>query len=338
MTLPTTNTSYRLYGDGPGISTILFTGTTGGISATDMKDKTLQVEGLTLKANTASLAGATALYGNFNSSEGANTKFRSATIRNIEIRGSDTTYNPTGYWGNGIWLYRAQNAYVEDVQIHGKYDFNAAGPASLVGLNWFSSTTYPATQIFLHNIHISYFQIAVATSGWVEGFYMSGFELIFCGYPSPNSHAAMELTGANPNAVPVFHISDGHINQISSGIRITNAVTVDISRINFLAQKYDGTHVTLTNCSGVQVNDNAFNAVNVSGETMENGIYSINSHSVVMRGNSFAHVITPGVNGSCIVVDSASSQAKILDNTFATSDALHKYNNMAADTYIRDIP
>src|ERR1700731_2577391 len=45
------NTSYRLYGDGPGVSTILFTGPSAGINGSSMGQATLNVEGLTLKAN-----------------------------------------------------------------------------------------------------------------------------------------------------------------------------------------------------------------------------------------------------------------------------------------------
>ena len=51
MSLPA-NQSYRLYGDGPGVSNIVFTGTDAGIYAASMGTKSLNVEGLTLQANT----------------------------------------------------------------------------------------------------------------------------------------------------------------------------------------------------------------------------------------------------------------------------------------------
>lgn len=52
ITLPTLK-SYRLYGDGPGVSIIAFTGPTAGIYALNVGQNTLNVEGLTLRANTA---------------------------------------------------------------------------------------------------------------------------------------------------------------------------------------------------------------------------------------------------------------------------------------------
>ncbi len=50
LTLPA-NKSYRLYGDGPGVSTILFTGPGAGINGPTMGTNTLNVEGLTLMAS-----------------------------------------------------------------------------------------------------------------------------------------------------------------------------------------------------------------------------------------------------------------------------------------------
>ncbi|HTG44178.1 MAG TPA: glycosyl hydrolase family 28-related protein, partial [Verrucomicrobiae bacterium] len=45
------NTSCRFYGDGPGVSTIVFrNGTSAGIFGYQMESSTLQVDGLTLKA------------------------------------------------------------------------------------------------------------------------------------------------------------------------------------------------------------------------------------------------------------------------------------------------
>jgi polygalacturonase len=328
MTVPS-NTSYRFFGDGPGISTIIFTDAVGGINAPSIVDKTFQVDGLTIQGN----------FGNTGIGINAvlqpnNPKFRTVTIRNVEIRGSDRTINPAGYWGTGIRVYQAQNALIEDVQVHGKWDFANPGPTASVGIEWSSATDSPSTQLFMHDIQVDMYQVAIKTSGSVEGFYLDKFELVFCGNPLPNSKAAMELSAGNAPGI-VFHISDGHVNQVSCGIRLTNIWHAKISQVNFLNQKYDGTHLTLTNCRDVMVTDNNFEDLGISGELNSNGIYSINSSQVRLAGNSIA-LSTTTTNGSCIVVDSASRKVKILDNMFETSP--RQINDMAPDTFIRTIP
>ncbi|HKP02775.1 MAG TPA: glycosyl hydrolase family 28-related protein [Chthoniobacterales bacterium] len=330
MTVPS-NISYRFFGDGPGISTIIFTDAVGGINAPSIVDKTFQVDGLTIQGN----------FGNTGIGINAalqpnNPKFRTVTIRNVEIRGSDRTQNPAGYWGTGIKVYQAQNALIEDVQVHGKLDPASPGPTASVGIEWSSDPALPSTQLFMHDIQVDFYQVAIKTSGWVEGFYLDKFELVFCGYPLPNSKAAMELSATSPSSPGlVFHISDGHVNQFCCGIRLTNIWHAKISQVNFFNQIYDGTHLTLTNCRDVMVTDNNFEDFGISGETNTNGIYSINSTQVRLAGNSIALAPTT-TNGSCIVVDSASRKVKILDNTFESSP--RQIYDAAPDTYIRLIP
>lgn len=342
------NTAFRLYGDGPGVSTIVFTGTpSAGIDAHNRGNSNLQVDGLTLKAN-SNCGAATAIYAGFNETPPA--KFRSATIRNVEIMGSERSNNPTAYWGNGISLFQAQNALIEDVQVHGKYDYANQGPTAGVGIHWAGSApvaNYPTTQAFLHNIYVDFFQVAVQTDGWVEGFYMSKFELVFCGYPASNSHAAMELTGTTGSnqAVPVFHISDGHINQISAGIRMNNINGIKISHVDFFNQLYDGTHVELTNCQGVSLIDNSFSDYGAS-QTISNGIYVISTNvfpatpssaSIIMSGNTFSHMSQTG-GGACIALTANCTKIKILDTLFGVNEALHKYALQGADAAVRELP
>ena len=343
------NTAYRLYGDGPGVSTIIFTGSNPGINANAVGDKTLQIEGLTLEAGSSGCgaSGVRAIYANF-SGPGL---FKTATIRNLEIRGSERTENPTFYWSNGISLSLAGNTVIEDVQVHGKYAFNngAQEPASVVGIEWKGGTNDAATCAFLHNIYLKYFQTGISTSGWVESFRLSDFEIFFCG--SLGSHAAMELMGAtggqNPGgAVPLFHISDGHINQISSGMRLSNTNGARISDVDFLNQLYDGTHLQLTNCSDVNLVNNHFsnNIDHNSGQTVSNGIYVISaapgsSSGIIMSGNSFAHMYVGNiVNGSCIAIQQPATAVKILDTLFGATELAHKYATSGADVYIRDFP
>jgi hypothetical protein len=178
------------------------------------------------------------------------------------------------------------------------------------------------------------YQVGIKTSGAVEGFYLSKFELVFCGHPLPNSKAAMELSAGDAPGI-VFHISDGHVNQVANGIRLTNIWHAKISQVNFFNIKYDGTHITLANCRSVMITDNNFEDYGIAGETNSNGIYSINSSQVRLAGNSIA-LATTTTSGHCITVDSASRKVKILDNMFESSP--RHINNTAPDTFIRLIP
>lgn len=331
MTVPASK-PYRFFGDGPGISTIMFTDAVGGINAPSVGDKTLKVDGLTIQGN----------FGNtgigINAAFVANgAKARTAHIENVEIRGSDKTINPTGYWGTGIKLYQAQNALIRDVQVLGKWDYANPGPTASVGIEWSSATGSPATQLFISDIYVCFYQNGIKTSGHVEGFYLSKFELVFCGHPLPNYKAAMDLSAAGTNNAPglVFHISDGHVNQVSHGIRLTNIWHAKISQVNFFNIKYDGTHLTLVDCRSVMITDNNFEDFGISGETHSNGIYSVNSSQVRLAGNSIALAASTTM-GHCIAVDSASRKVKILDNMFEGSP--RHIDDMAPDTYIRLIP
>jgi len=331
MVLPT-NTAYRLYGDGPGISTIIFEGNSGtfGIDAHSRGNKTFQVDGLTIKAQTNFGNCGTAIYAGFDMGVEPDQKNRSATIRNVEIVAAERdAYNATGYFNTGIDLFQAPNAIIEDVQIRGK--FGTTEPVANVGINWSSSaaaSNRPATQLFLRNAYIAYYRTGVQTSGWVEGFYMSGFELVFCGSPST---AALVLTGANPNAVPIVHIQDGHINQISNGIKITNFLHVKISHVNFFNMiAPNGSHIKLTNCSEAILTDNDFGDYDPGAS---NGIYLVNNQGARICGNNFS--LPSG--GACVFVDATSTQTKILDNNF--NGFVTPINNLAGtQTYVRLIP
>jgi hypothetical protein len=329
MVFPT-NTAYRVYGDGPGISTIIFEGNFGtyGIDAHSRGNNTFQVDGLTIKAQTNFGNCGTAIYAGFDMGADPDQKNRSATIRNVEIVGAERQTNPTGYFNTAIDLFQAPNAIIEDIQIRGK--FGTTEPIANIGIKWSSSAAAsmrPATQLFLRNAYIAYYRTGVQTSGWVEGFYMSGFELVFCG---SSTSAAVVLTGANPNAVPVAHIQDGHINQISNGINISNFLHVKISHVNFFNMINNGTHLKLTNCSEAILTDNDFGDYDPGAS---NGIYLVNNQGARICGNNFG--LPAG--GSCVFVDATSTQTKILDNNF--NGFVTPINNLAgANTYIRLIP
>lgn len=125
ITLPA-GKAYRLYGDGPGVSTILFTGPEAGIYAPTVNDNTLQIDGLTLTALTP--AAGTAISASFNRGDFA--KSRTACIHNVEIRGSNRSGSTGGCWTKGIYLYKAPNAVIDQVVVEGNEGL------TLTGIEW----------------------------------------------------------------------------------------------------------------------------------------------------------------------------------------------------------
>lgn len=320
MFLPA-NKSYRIYGDGPGVSTIVFTGNPyAGIAGTAMGTATLQVEGLTLRANSQHCG--TAIWAEF-SENGGNTKYRTATIRNVEIASGNRSFdNPPAWWGSGIILTKAQNAIVENVQIHGKHE------TSDYGIWWRSSNDYGTTQIFLDNIFVHNYRNGIATSGWVEGFYLSNFELVFCGSATT---AAMDLRATNAfgSQSPEFIISNGHNNCLSRGLYMENLASIAVSKVTFFNQKYDGSAIELVNCLDAIISQNKFGAL-AGYSSNFNGIYARNADLVNMTQNTFRGM---PAGGSCVLVDNASEQVKVTDNLFR--DVSTKYN-VPSHTYVRE--
>jgi hypothetical protein len=329
MNLPA-NTSYRLYGDGPDVSTIIFTGTNAGINGWSMGPNTLNVDGLTLAASSANCG--TAITAKFSES-GSNTKFHTATIHNVQIIGYPRT--GSGYWTNGIYLYKAQNSVIDKVEITGTIFTDSFG-GTQTGIVWESSNDYATTGLQITNFEIKFADTAVRTLGWVEGFYMTGFEVVLCGQ---HGVPAVDLSSFDPNnRKPSFHLVSGHIQSIEQGLRLGNLSDVRISKVNFAHaaanDQHDytlsGTIVNINNCLDVVVSGCTFYGWPVPNE---NGVFLDNSHGVRIAGNYFFHM--QPTNGSCIVVLANSDTARITDNLF--NDVRNRYIDYAppGNTYYR---
>lgn len=329
MTLPANRNTY-LHGSGPNVTVIKFSGSTSGINGNGMGSKTLQVKNLTL--NASGVCG-TAIYGAFTDALPpgyGNTKFRCADIENVEITGSDRTISPASYFMNGISLYQAQNSRIEDVQIHGKIETSNAGIA------WTSSDTYGTTQLFLHNIYVAHFKVGIQTAGHLEGFYMNGFELLFCG-SSTTPSMDLKASASNASYLPVFHIENGHTDFLHNGIELTNVSSVRIFHVNFLAQKYDGTHVYLNGCYGANISDNTFSDVNdpTYPENTSNGILCNDAHDVILKNNEFSAMPQP-TNGNAIGILANCSHVRIMDNIFESVNRQYSVDPNSTDVKIRD--
>jgi hypothetical protein len=318
MVLPA-NTPYRLYGEGPGVSTIRFTGPSAGISAPNMGLNPLNVEGLTLWASTMNCG--TAISASF-SEAGASTKFRTATINNVQIIGSTRTGGTGGYWTNGIYLYRAQNSVIAKLHIYGNIRPapGSQADASLTGIVWESSNTYATTGLQLSDLEIAFVNTALRTNGWVEGLYATRFEFVQCGQ---HDAPAVDLNSFDPaNLKPTFHLVNGHVDIIQNGIRATNLRDVKITKVLLLhngGAERNGSMVIFNNCFDATVSQCTFiggvyDTVFGIPLTDQTGILLNNADSVQITGNFFTEMTT--ATGSAITTLSTSSVVRITNNLF----------------------
>ncbi len=306
MTLPARK-AFRIYGDGPGVSSILFTGPDAGIYAPDINDNTLNIDGLTIQASTANAG--TAISATFNRGDFA--KIRTATIQNVEIRGSNRTGNSGGYWTNGIQLYKAPNSVIDKVVIEGNVDITETG------IQWSSPDATATTGIFLTSTEIKFCKSAVVTSGWVEGFYMSGFEVVLCGSAG---HAALDLQSsraASPS--PAFTLINGHLDFFADGVRMANLSAVKVCQVDFQHTSplaLDGTHLLLTNCIAAIIADCTFTS-QTNKINNENGVFLIATQQARVAGNIFRNLY-PLQTGSPIVAYNDSKTVRVSENIFKT--------------------
>ncbi len=304
ITLPA-GKAYRLYGDGPGISTILFTGPQAGIFAPTVNDQTLQVDGLTLTALTASAG--TAISATFNRGDFA--KSRTACIFNVEIRGSNRSGSTGGCWTKGIYLYKAPNTVIDKVVVDGNEGL------TLTGIEWSSPATSATTGLFLTGTELKLCNTAVVTSGWVEGFYMSGFEVVLCGSGGNPALNLQSSQAVSPS--PTFTLLNGHIDFFADGARMTNLSAVKVCQVDFEHTSpvvIDGGHLVLTNCIGAIVTDCTFTS-QTNKINNENGVFLTATQQARVAGNIFRNIY-PLQTGSPIVAYTGSKTVRISGNIY----------------------
>ena len=300
------NTSYRFYGDGPGVSTILFStnpmNPSAGINGPNMGMATLNVEGLTLMANSTNCG--TAIAADF--TPGA--KSRTAAIHNVQIVGSTRTGTTGGYWTNGINLNRASNTVIDKVHIAGNKS------ATQAGIIWRASDSN-ATGLQMSNLEIKWCNKALSTEGDVEGIYLTAFEFISCGRGTAGTYA-VDLQGRT------IHLVNGQVDSVGSGLKLTNQNLVKISNVSFThsggTELVDATMLWINGGFDATVTECSFDGVSgipPDAVAQENGIYLTNAHAVRLAGNNFSNM-RPG-NGSCIVADVNSTLVRITDNLFS---------------------
>jgi hypothetical protein len=343
MYLPA-NQSYRLYGDGPGVSTIIFTGnSSAGIYGNAMGAKTLTVEGLTLQANTKNCG--TAIQAFFNDTS-ANKKFHSAMIRNVQIVGSTRDGFTGSFWNGGMRLYKAQNSVITNVEISGNAVNEAVGvQATQYGILWDSPSNYQTSGLHMSNLQIKYCNTALRTNGWVENLFLTGFEFVLCGsFGSP----AVDLNSSDTvNLKPAFHLVNGHVDFLEHGLRLTNLRGVKISKLLLIhtsghEQALSGTDLALNNCNDAVISQCTFIGVGYDVDD-EIGIRVNNAHFVQILGNYFTHMLPLNPQGNpqdaCINVQSNSSVVRIINNVFEITGGMGgvniPYYDAAPGTYYR---
>jgi Pectate lyase superfamily protein len=338
------NTSYRFYGDGPGVSTIIFTGNPyTGFYGYNMGSATLEIDGLTLKANSKYCG--TGIYAVFNQA-GATDKVRTATIHNVQIIGSTRDGATGSFWNGGIYLERAQDAVIENVEIIGNarnshtYD-GGWDSGTDFGIKWVSSDSYKTTGLQLSNLMVWYCNTALQTYGAVEGLYLDGFEFAFCGnYGVP----VVDLNSSNANMGSSFHLVNGHVGAMQNGMRLTNLRGAKVSQVHFIHVSgtqfaSTGDDLALYSCNDVVISDNSFVGVDSSSYyPSETGIYVYNSGAVQIEGNYITHYFAQHTNDAFIKIASNSLLVRIVNNVFAGGAPEYggvnrAYDDAAPNTY-----
>ena len=315
------NRRSRLYGDGPGVSTIVFTNGApygkAGIAGINMGASTLTVEGLTLTAD--SFDSGTAIYALFSAPEGYST----ATIRNVQIRGATVTGGHGGYWWAGIYLHRAHNAVVDRVEINGNN--STFDPAQQVdrpewrteyGIIWNSPSNIKTRKARMSNLEIHYCDSGILTDGWVEDLEVANFEVVLSGkFDRP----AIDLKTSNVANVANFRLIGGHVNALQHGIRLTQVKSATVMQVLLLKHGsggygVSGDYLAVNNSTDINVFDNSFDGPAADQIYYVEGIRLHNYTNNVRVKRNYFHTVRPYGPGSCIVVHGYANSIQIHDN------------------------
>ena len=318
MSLPLANTSYRLHGDGPGVSTILFSSvqTTAGIYGPNMGKANLNVEGLTLLANHASCGTAIeAIFGPNLVGGNYVGKFRNASIHNVQIRGSAADGTGINWWSRGIRLFDAQDSVIDKVEISGGKNLTTTG------ILWETASGDFAAGLQISNIQIEYCKTALETIGPLDGLSMTGFALYSCGRGSGNPSPPAIKFGPGGS---VFQMVHGEIDFVGNGVDQNGINKSKISNVYFkhtVPDLANGAMLKITGVTDAIVSESTFYGGN--GLSIENGVTVIDSNSVRIDGNSFTRIHPTAGYG--IGIFGTSTLVRITDNLFS-SDVTTPYS------------
>ena len=173
----------------------------------------------------------------------------------------------------------------------------------------------PTTGLLLTNAEIKFCNTGVKTSGQVEGFYMSGFEVVLCGTSTTPS---IDLSASGSLQGPAFHLVNGHVDAIGDGVHMTNLSTIHVHNVDFShvsPAAISGTLLYLLNCLDATITDCMF-ASQVNKIADENGIFLTSTARTTISGNHFV-TMQPTASGSCIVAYTGSTTVRVTNNIFS---------------------
>lgn len=315
--------SHRVYGDGPGVSVLIFNGNpyagiaqgkAGGQSVTSRRTDAASKHGECRDGHLRKL-------------QPNNEQIPHAYDSRCRNRREQSRRRWQRLVGQRVYAYRAQNAVIDKLEIDGRTSYWGGGGTS-VGIEWNSDPSTATTGMQITNAQIKYCDSAVYTHNHVEGLYMSGFEIVLCG---TNSRPALDISSTQYGA-PAFNILNGHVEMIADGLRMTNLSAVKVSHVDFehvsdAAQ--DGTHAFFDGCIAVSVSDCTFTGR--SGKyANENGVYLNNVQLARVTGNMFRG-LQPTSNGSCIVMVGGWTPILVTENLF--SDIRSAYYDLIGARY-----
>jgi nitrous oxidase accessory protein NosD len=287
------------------------TGGGGGFYDANVGIYELTIDGLSIVATTA--MNNSAIRATFTPGTN-NLKFRTASIHNVEISGS-RPFGVAAYWTYGIYLTNAQNAVIDKVDITGG-SATSGSPLLTTGIFWTGTTTDNTTGLFLTNAEIKFCKTGVQVSGLVEGFYMSGFEVAFCGTATA---PVMDLSTSSTPQGLAFHLVNGHVDAQYDGVHMTNLRGIHVHNVDFLRSQTTnpGTLLYLLNCKEATITDCTFLSDPKGAGSTENGVFLTSTSFTTISGNNFGDMQQgPGETGSCIVAYTGSTTVRVTNNIF----------------------
>ena len=325
LTALTTLVSMRIYGEGRGITTLIWTSTAtsgGGLDITYSNNLfPPQVSDLSLYTKALGVGTALKITG----PESASVTQFGAIVENLKIEGNNTA---TDCWDIGMHFYTCWYIALQKINIKGQND--ATSPfVQTCGIKLTSCQVIYADKFSIFHVENGVLEAAsgVATHG--EGFIFINFEIV--------GVTNGIVLAADGNA-PGTNIGPGHINAYAYGIKLANQYQTcihDVLMYKTHVSTSNYTCIELANCKSNHIHDNQIHGFSTAtGDTF--GITlagSTTSDFNSIHDNNFEDFY--GTNKIGIIIGTGAGNANVHDNIAdATVTLCVQVNNDADKTNI----
>ncbi len=161
---------------------------------------------------------------------GAGSTAKTVVMNNVSISGIDADSG----WGSGsaLNLSNATNSHFNNVYINGLRNGNRAGNGILITGDYNGVSGGAPVDNYITNCSIYFCEIAIKTSGWVEGIHVNSCTIVSC-------RDGLNCV-ASPAGRPFIDVSSSHINTSRYGITTSGFLQMIFSNNLFYGQATDG--------------------------------------------------------------------------------------------------